>query len=295
MELIMNTIQNLQHKFNTLDVFGKLIVINVIVFIVDVILTSLFKLTVIRFFVLPSQVMDFIVQPWSILTYGFIHSGLFHLLFNMLFLFYLARASTNLFRSKMVLNIYFLGIIVGGVAYLIGANLISADFFGAKGVLVGASAGVSALLLFVAAYMPESQIRLFNTFNVKWKHIAIFFVSIDVARLLLGLNQGGYLAHLGGYLLGFYYATQLKKGTDIGVGFERMMDGLASYFKPKSKLKTVHRKKGKSGYAGNTKKEFDAFNKQKKIDMILDKISKSGYESLTAEEKEFLFRAGQDD
>lgn len=292
----MSVIQDLKYKFNTLDIFGKIIAINVVVFIIDLILTSLLRLEIIGFFVLPSDIMDFIVQPWSILTYGFIHSGLFHLLFNMLFLFYLARASTNLFRSKMILNIYFIGIIVGGLLYLVVANFVSTDFFGSRGVLVGASAGVSALLMFVAAYMPESEIRLFNTFNIKWKHIAIFFVTIDVARLLLGLNQGGYVAHIGGYLLGFYYATQLKKGKDIGIGFERMMDGVMTYFKPKSKLKTVHRKKGAiGGFTGKTKKETAAFNKQKKIDTILDKISKSGYESLTKEEKEFLFKAGQDD
>jgi membrane associated rhomboid family serine protease len=290
----MSISNDLKYKFNTLDIFGKIITINVILFIVDFILTRLIKINVINYFKLPSDFFEFIVQPWSILSYGFIHNDLFHLLFNMLFLFYLARASTNLFRTKMILNVFFMGIIVGGLAYLSIANLITTNFFGARGVLVGSSAGVCALLLFVAAYMPESQIRLFNAFNVKWKHIAIFFVVIDVSRLLLGLNQGGYIAHLGGYLLGYIYATQLKKGKDIGTGFERAMDNFLGFFKPKSKLKTVHRKKGKAAYASKSNKEFDAVTKQKKIDMILDKISKSGYESLSAEEKEFLFKAGQD-
>ncbi|MBO3116652.1 rhomboid family intramembrane serine protease [Winogradskyella sp. DF17] len=290
----MSTFQNLKYKFNTLDIFGKLIVVNVIVFIVDFILSRVIGLYIVNYFKLPSDFMDFIVQPWSILTYGFLHNGFFHLLFNMLLLFYLARATTNLFRTKMMLNVYLMGILFGGMAYLLVSNLFFAEFFGARGILVGSSAGVSALLLFIAVYMPHTQIRLFNAFNVKWMHIAIFFVVIDAGRLLLGLNRGGYVAHFGGYLLGYIYAVQLQKGNDFGAGFERLMDSIASYFKPKSKLKTVHRKKGKSGFAGKTKKEFEAFNKQKKIDMILDKISKSGYESLTAEEKEFLFKAGQD-
>jgi len=109
----------------------------------------------------------------------------------------------------------------------------------------------------------------------------------------MGINQGGYIAHLGGYLLGYLYATKLKDGKDIGVGFERLMDTVATWFKPKSNLKTVHRKKGKDEFAGKTKQEFNTFNNQKKIDLILDKISKSGYESLTSEEKEFLFKAGK--
>ena len=141
--------------------------------------------------------------------------------------------------------------------------------------------------------MPESEIRPFNLFNIKWKYIALIFIGLDVFRMLLGLNSGGYVSHIGGYLLGFYYAKKLLEGKDIGSGFERLMDRFMNLFKPKSNLKTVHRKNQKSGYAGKTKTEFDTFNKQKQIDIILDKISKSGYESLTAEEKEFLFKASK--
>ncbi len=290
----MSTLQNLKYKFNNLDIFGKIIAINVVLFIVNLLFSRVLKLSLFDYFVLPSDIMNFIVQPWSLLTYGFIHNGFFHVAFNMLFLYYLSRVLVNLFRPKMILNVYFLGIIFGGLAYLIVANLIPTNFFGARGILLGASAGVSALLLFVAAYMPNSEIRLFNAFNVKWKHIALVIVGLDLFRMLLGFNQGGYLAHFGGYLLGYLYATRLQKGKDIGEGFEKMMDTFVSWFKPKSNLKTVHRKKEKSGYAGKTKKEFDSFNKQKRIDLILDKISKSGYESLTAEEKEFLFKVGKD-
>ena len=289
-----NSIEDLKYKFGNLDVFGKIIVINAIVFIFNFVLSALLKWDFAQYFVLPSDFMDFILQPWSLITYGFIHSGFWHILFNMLLLFYLARVATNIFRPKMVLNIYFMGIIFGGLAYMAVANILPGSLFRARGVLLGSSAGVSALLMFIAVYMPDSQIRLFNAFNVKWKHIAIVFVVYDVLRLMLGLNQGGYIAHIGGYLLGYFYATNLIKGKDIGSGFERFMDKLMSWFRPNSKLKTVHRKKGQKRYTNKTKNEFDTFNKQKKIDMILDKISKSGYDSLTAEEKEFLFKAGKD-
>ncbi len=290
----MSTIEDLKYRYKNLDVFGKIITINIIVFIVDAILTNLLKLGVVEYFKLPSLFGSFILQPWSLISYGFLHNGPFHLLFNMLFLFYLSRAASNLFRTKMVLNIYLLGIIAGGLAYLAVFNVIHFDFFGPKNsIMVGASAGVSALLMFIAIYMPKSEIRLFNTFNVKWIHIAIFFVVMDVFRLMSGVNQGGYVAHIGGYILGYFYATQLVKGKDIGLGFERMMDSIASWFKPKSNLKTVHRSSKKKSYAGKTREEFHTYNDQKKIDLILDKISKSGYESLTVEEKEFLFKAGK--
>ena len=290
----MSTIDDLKYKFKNLDVFSKIIAINVIVFIIGLIFKSLLRFNLFSYFELPSDIMDFLFQPWSLITYGFLHNGLLHLAFNMLFLYYLSRVTTNLFRQKMVLNIYFLGIIFGGLAYLAVANLVPLNFFNASGVLVGASAGVSALLLFVAAYMPNSEIRLFNSFNVKWKHIAMVIVGLDVFRMSLGLNQGGYVAHFGGYLLGYVYATKLVKGTDIGKGFERTMDSFMNLFKPKSNLKTVHKNKSKSTTARKTKNPSEALDKQKKIDTILDKISKSGYESLTAEEKAFLFKVGKD-
>lgn len=290
----MSKIQDIKYKFNNLDVFGKIIAINVVIFIIGLLFKSLLKFNLFSYLQLPSGIMDFLFQPWSLITYGFLHNGLLHLAFNMLFLYYLSRVTTNLFRSKMILNVYFLGIICGGLAYLAFANLMPTSFFGVNGVLVGASAGVSALLLFVAAYMPNSEIRLFNVFNVKWKHIAMVIVGLDLFRMLLGLNQGGYVAHFGGYILGYVYATKLLKGTDIGTGFERTMDSFMSWFKPKSNLKTVHKTKTKSTTASKTKNESDPLNKQKKIDAILDKISKSGYESLTADEKAFLFKVGKD-
>jgi hypothetical protein len=161
------------------------------------------------------------------------------------------------------------------------------------GPLVGASAGVHASLIFLSTYMPNYEVRLV-TFNLKLKYIAMALVALDVLGLF-GDNPGGNVAHLGGDVLGFFYATRLKQGTDIGKGFERFMDSIGSFFSgsKKSKLKTVHRKRGKKPFAGHTKEEFDEFNNQKQIDLILDKISKSGYESLSSAEKEFLFKSGK--
>ena len=290
----MNTFQSLKYRYNNLDVFGKIITINVIVFFVDVLLTKVFKLKIVDYFQLPPDFWNFILQPWSLISYGFLHTGIWHLLFNMLFLFYLSNVASNLFRTKMVLNIFILGIISGGLAFLAVSNIIPTRILGSNyGNLVGASAGVGALLMFVADYLPDSQIRLFNTFNVKWMHIAIFFLTLDVIRIFMGINQGGYVAHIGGYLLGYLYAANLKKGRDIGTGFERLMDSLMSWFRPKSNLKTVHRKT--SSKPTKRKSRSKTSDKQKKIDAILDKISKSGYDSLTAKEKQFLFEASKDD
>lgn len=290
----MDTIKTLKYKYNNLNSFGKIIAVNAFVFCVFLILEELFELSVFEtYFSLPSDFFSFLKQPWSIITYGFLHADLRHIFFNMLFLYYLSRVAVNLFRQKMILNIYFLGIICGGTLYLLVANLWPTDFFGSKTVLYGASAGVGALLVFVATYMPNSEIRPFNLFTIKWKHLALIFVGLDIIRMLSGYNRGGYVAHIGGYLLGYYYAKQLVEGTDIGLGFEKMMDWFMSLFTSKSHLKTVHRSQSKTSNTKKTKSDFNSFNKQNQIDLILEKIAKSGYDSLTSEEKEFLFRAGK--
>ena len=114
----MSTLQDLKYKYNALDIFGKIIAINVILFALVFLLKILKLGAVVGFFMLPSSFGDFILQPWSIITYGFLHSDIWHLLFNMLMLFYLSRLAANLFRNKMVLNIFFMGIICGALLYL---------------------------------------------------------------------------------------------------------------------------------------------------------------------------------
>ena len=276
--------QDIKEKLSRLNVLEKLIVMNVVVFLVGLIFSPLLS-----WLELPSEFGKFILKPWTIITYAFTHYQFFHLGFNMLLLYFVGRMFLNLFSPKMALNIYFLGAICGGILYLLFYEFLPKSQFGTP--LVGASAAVMALLIFLCAYMPNQEVRIF-TFKIKLWYLGAAFVALDVLRLF-GDNGGGYLAHLGGALLGYVYAKQLTKGKDIGKGLEKVMDGFFGLFKfkKKSPLKTVHKNKSKVG--GYTKADFSAFNNQKKIDVILDKISKSGYDSLTSEEKDFLFRAGK--
>ncbi|MDO6760426.1 rhomboid family intramembrane serine protease [Tamlana sp. 2_MG-2023] len=278
-------VDDIKKKLSNLNVLEKIIAINVVVFILSFLLKP-----IISWFELPSNFNDFILNPWTIITYAFLHYDVLHILFNMLWLYFLGQMFLNLFSSKMALNIYFLGAISGGLLFVLSYTLLPSVFQGNTR-LLGASAAVRALLIFLCAYMPNQQMRFF-TFNIKLWYIGAFIVVLDVLGLF-GTNAGGNLAHLGGALLGFVYAKQLLKGKDIGKGFESLLDTVSGWFKSSKKgpLKTVHKNKSKVG--GYAKSDFNAFNNQKKIDVILDKISKSGYESLTAEEKEFLFRAGK--
>lgn len=282
----MNTlVDDIKHKLSNLNVLEKIIAINVVVF-----LLSFFLKPFLVWFELPSQFSEFILVPWTIISYAFLHYDVMHILFNMLWLYFLGRMFLNLFNPKLALNVYFLGAISGGVLFVLCYSIFPTLFRG-NPPLVGASGAVRALLIFLCAYMPNQEVRFF-TFNIKLWYIGAFIVVLDVLGLF-GTNSGGSLAHLGGSLLGYAYAQQLLKGKDIGKGFESMADTVSSWFKPSKKgpLKTVHKNKSKVG--GYAKSDFNEFNNQKKIDVILDKISKSGYESLTSEEKEFLFRAGK--
>ncbi|WJJ97664.1 rhomboid family intramembrane serine protease [Algibacter luteus] len=284
--------QDIKQKLANLNVLEKIIAINVVIFLLALITRFNFI-----WFQLPSGFSSFILKPWSLITYAFVHTEFLHMLFNMLWLYFLGRMFLNLFSPKMALNVYFLGAIAGGLLFMFCYSLLP-EVFGGNSRLLGASGAVRALLIFLCAYMPNQEIRFF-TFNLKLWYIGAAIVVLDVIGVISGINNpvtgnaGGNLAHLGGALLGYFYAKQLVKGQDIGKGFEKFMDYFSNFFKfsKKGPLKTVHKNKSKAG--GYNKADFNEFNNQKKIDVILDKISKSGYDSLTSEEKEFLFRAGK--
>ena len=285
----MNQIEQLKYKYARLNVLEKIIAVNVIVFLFAVLFRKVIP-SVFSYIYLPSNIWAFLSKPWTIVSYGFLHFDFLHLLFNMLWLYFLGRMMLNLFSPKMSLNIYFMGIITGGLVFLLGYNVFP-NIFSANAYVLGASAGVRALLIFICAYMPNKDIRFF-TFNLKLWWIGAVLVGLDILGIVNGNNQGGSLAHIGGAILGYVYAKQLVKGQDIGTGFGRFMDWISALFKAKQKvkMKTVHKK---SKVAGYKKEEFNQFNNQKKIDTILDKISKSGYDSLSKEEKEYLFKAGK--
>jgi hypothetical protein len=215
------------------------------------------------------------------------HSGFFHLFWNMYLLFFASRLFLNLFTPKTFFNLYFLGVIVGGLTFMLSYALFPA-FQNSNPIMIGASAGVMAVFIFMSTYSPDLEVRLI-LFNLKLRYLGIVFVLLDVVQIPYG-NAGGHIAHLGGAALGFFYARRLSQGVDIGEPFGNTIDSIINMFKKKPKMKTVY-KKQKHSHAGTSFNKKDDF--QKRIDEILDKISVSGYESLSQEEKDFLFRAGK--
>jgi len=291
----MNT-GNLKYQFARLNIAEKLIALNVLVFLVNRLVTFLLKLPsngLVRWMELPINMVDFIKQPWSIITYSFFHGGVGHIFWNMLLLYFSGRILLNLFDEKRFINIYSLGVIFGGLLFLLSYNVFPV-FSGINAALIGASAGVTAVLIFVCTYMPNQIVRIF-VFNVKLWHVGVFSVLVDIVQISNNTNPGGHISHLGGALLGYIYARQLTQGRDIGEGFSKFLDSIGNFFKreKKSPLKTVYKKE--TSAEKKIKTNYTQENHQRKIDLILDKISKSGYESLSRDEKDFLFKVGKED
>ncbi|GGG48807.1 rhomboid family intramembrane serine protease [Croceivirga lutea] len=285
---------NLQYQFARLNIAEKLIAINFVLFILARLAAALLGFDgLITWFELPKDLGSFLTQPWSIVTYAFFHAGFWHVFWNMIMLYFTGRIFLNLFNSKRFLTVYFLGVILGGLLFLASYNIFP-TLVGANTALIGASAGVTAVLIFICAYIPNQEVRLFGLINIKLWYLGAFFVLVDLIQIGSGENIGGRIAHLGGAFLGYFYARQLLNGKDIGSGFENMMSSFASIFKKrekKSPLKTVYRNKKTENKSSAA---YEKAAKQKKIDAILDKISKSGYESLSKAEKDFLFKAGKE-
>jgi len=279
--------QDIREKLSRLNVFEKIIVANVVVFLVSFIALRVQVVENLEWLSLSKSFSDVLSKPWTLLTYGFIHNSFIHLFFNMVVLYFFGRSFSNLFKEDLSLKVYILGILSGGFAFVLVYNLFPLGILNTVGTLVGASAGVGAIIIFLCAYFPNKEVRFF-TFQFPLKYLGIAIVLFNIPSLF-SLNSGGSVAHFGGYLLGYFYAIQFQKGTDVG----EFIDKITAYFsRSKAPLKTVHKKK-KTSFAGKKKEEFDKFTHQKQIDLILDKIGKSGYESLTQAEKDFLFRAGK--
>ena len=284
----MSFINNLKYRVELLNIAEKIILLNVIIFIIPFFIKTFFFLfnlesfDLIYWLKLSPDILTFIFTPWTIITYGFIHGGISHILWNMILLYFSSRFFLNLFPAEKFLNTYFLGIILGGIIFLFSFSIFPV-FKNSYANLIGSSAGVMSVLIFVCTYSPDQEIRIIF-FNLKLKYLGIALVLIDIIQIPSG-NAGGNLAHLGGSLFGFIYANQLKNGNDIGLFFEKFLFSFYKFFKKPVKLKTVHKNKNPNQ---------NSIDKQKRVDDILDKISNSGYDSLSKEEKDFLFKIGKD-
>lgn len=236
----------------------------------------------------PADLHKLVSRPWTIVTYMFTHKDILHILFNMLWLYWFGTIFLEYLDQRKLVAVYLLGGITGAVTYIASFNIFPA-FAGVlpESIAIGASASVMAVVVAISAYVPDYTISLLLLGRIKIKYMALA-IFILTSVLDFSVNSGGKLAHIGGALFGYLYTINIRKGRDIGKGFNRIIDFFATLFKPRKKLKVKY-KKPVSDYDYNAMKS----DRQNSINTILDKISKGGYESLTKEEKEILFRESQ--
>lgn len=288
---------DIRREFMSGNVISQLIIVNVAIFVVINLITVVIFLAsgsmvnpVLPWIMIPADVMVLLKRPWTLLTHMFSHYGIWHLLFNMLWLFWFGKIIQEFIGNKKILPLYIYGGITGATLLIISYNIfpgLRQDMPYASA--LGASAGVLAIVVAAATLVPDYTVFLLFFGGVKIKYIALFMVILDMVSIP-GLNSGGRIAHLGGALFGYVFIKQLQMGHDWSKPFNRFVDALRGLFKRKEprivyKTKTSDQKKKRTGYPED---------KQQKVDALLDKIASSGYDSLTKEEKEFLFRASKD-
>lgn len=226
------------------------------------------------------------LKPWTLFTYMFTHVDLLHILFNMLWLYWMGRIFIDMLNGKRFVAIYILGGLAGALftiaAYYMLPHL--SQYVPAEIPMIGASASVLAIMTATATYFPNYIVNLLFIGPVRIKYIVLGLVLLDVI-LIPGINSGGHIAHLGGALFGFVWAMQIKKGVDISKWFMNFMDTFVTWTKPRKNIKVSYKNTANT----QTKQAKPNTVSQHEIDIILDKIAKHGYESLTAKEKEILF------
>lgn len=298
----MALLDDIKFQFRTGNILMQLIYLNGGIFLAMMILRVLFFLTggeevynqLSFYLTIPASVKTLLLRPWTLFTHMFVHAGFLHIIFNMMWLYFGGTLFMNFHDSKKLLSTYLLGGLSGALFFILGMNLFpvfqaSVPFAFAE----GASAAVLAIIVAVATTAPNYVVRLMLIGPVKLKYIAIASVLLDILLIPSG-NAGGRMGHLGGAFFGFVFASQLKTGRDLTVDFLKpyfwLRDKWANRNNP---IKVVHRKsntKSKSRYDYQEEKA----SKQQQVDAILDKIKRSGYDSLSAKEKEILFKASKE-
>lgn len=293
----MNLLDDLKFQYKIGNSGVRLIFWNLLFFAVPEIvfaLAKLFHLEVdyLSFVSLSTNWSDLSWKPWSLLSYAFFHAGIIHLIFNMLMLHFTSQLFLTFFSQKQLLGLYLLSAIFAGAVYLIGYHYLPA-LANVTTSMVGASGAIMALLVATTTYQPFMEVKLMFLGRVKLWQIAILLLFADLIQLPMN-NTGGHIAHLSGAFFGYIYIRVLQNGTDLSNMVTTTLNFFAAVFgkKKSTPFKRVHVNPKKP----TTQKESKIVAKdktQQQIDEILDKISQSGYDSLTAEEKEFLFKAGK--
>jgi membrane associated rhomboid family serine protease len=289
--------EDIKRTFRNGSTLIKLIYINIGVFLVIsagsvigyLLKNEYLSVNILNFFSVPASLHALLLRPWTIVTYMFTHKDILHILFNMLWLWWFGLIFLEYLDQKKLVSVYLLGGVAGAAVYILSFNIfpVFRDVT-AESVAIGASASVMAIVIAIAAYVPDYTVTLFllGRIKIKWIALAIFVLT---SVMDFSVNSGGKLAHMGGALFGYLYTLNLRRGRDLGKGINKIIDSIVTFFRPGRKMKVTYKKKAANDYEYNKARA----ERQEKINKILDKISKGGYDSLTKDEKDLLFRESQ--
>lgn len=292
-------ITDLKNDFRRGSISQQFIYINIGIFVVTALvaivgmLFNVGKSSWMEWLELPAWLPQFIKQPWSIVTYMFLHAGILHLLFNMLWLYSFGQLFLMFFSARHFRGLYFLGGFCGGLLYMVAYNFFPYfESYLYDSYLLGASASVLAIVIATAVRNPEYRVNLLLFGQVRLKYLALVMIITDLL-FVTSNNAGGHIAHLGGALAGWWFAAGLRKGTDVTKWINGAIDWLSGGFR----IQRVSKKPKMEVHYGGRSKDYE-YNARKKeqneeVDRILDKLKKSGYQSLTTEEKKRLFDASK--
>lgn len=301
---------DIKESFRSGNALTRLILVNLGVYIVYLLLKIIGNLMQVDIagvftdiFALPSNLGKLALRPWTLVTYMFYHQSFWHIFFNLLWLYFGGQLFMEYFGGRRLLSTFLIGGLIGGGLYVLFYNIFPAF---QEAVMIsnnrGASAGIMAIIVGIATYHPRYPVQLFFVLTVPLWGIAAGFVLLDLIGLGDGAgNPGGRIAHLGGAAFGFFMARAAKEGKDITAGFSQFVENIQNWFTPKPKIRKVYSKSkagGKVGKNGKANVRRDTrrskADDQARLDEILDKISRSGYDSLSKEEKDHLFKIGRD-
>ena len=285
---------NLKQNFKVGDVLTKLIYINVGIFVlirlvsVFLMLFNINSTSFLQYLQFPSSPELFLYRPWTVFTYKFTHFDVLHILFNMLWLYWFGKLFLTYWGERQLGGLYVWGGIAGAVLFMLSYNIFPYfQHLANDSYLMGASASVMAIVFAVAFYQKDLEVNLLIVGKVKLIYLAIFTFVIDLLAITSS-NAGGHLAHIGGALLGIYFAVQIQKGKDLTRPMNRLIDWFVNLGKRKPKMKVSY-KRTETDYEYNARKHQEIVD----LDSILDKLKRSGYESLSSDEKKRLFDASR--
>lgn len=290
----MDIWSDIKASFREGSVITRLIYVNLAVFLGFRIIYVIFFLAgrqyaLIEWFELPSSIGLLLRQPWSLITYMFLHFDFLHILFNLLVLYWFGRIFLDYYSQKQLLGLYFIGGITGGLLYVLAYNILPVfSNVVAGSFLLGASASIIAVLIAAAFRDPDREIHLFLIGRVPLKFLALFMIFSYIIGISVS-NAGGNIAHLGGVLAGYWFVARQRKGRDITSGISKTIDGIAGISKQRRDFRVIHKQPPRDDYEYNRQRMAD----HEELNRILDKIARDGYESLSRSEKETLFKHGK--